>query len=117
MNVNALLSQMSLEEKVGQMFMLAFAEKRLDEVKTLIHFHFLGACYISQANAETPQEAIKMSNQLQEFARTSGKGIPLILGVDQEGAWGVLVPYSTTGPVGCYCEPRVHIPYVPSSRT
>ncbi len=98
MNINALLNKMSLEEKVGQMFMLAFAGKRLDEVKTLIQSHFIGACYISQANAETPQEAIEISNQLQEYARTSGKGIPLILGVDQEGAWGVLVPYSTTGP-------------------
>ena len=98
MNLNTLLEEMTLEEKVGQMFMLAFSGKNLEIVKALIQNHFIGACYVSQANAETPEEAIVLSNSLQECARTSGKGIPLFLAVDQEGTWGVLVPYATTGP-------------------
>jgi beta-N-acetylhexosaminidase len=95
---DALLEKMTLEEKIGQMFMLAFPGKSLDRIRMLIQTHFIGACYLSQENAGSPEEAITLSNSLQECARTSGKGIPLLLAVDHEGVWGVLVPHSTTGP-------------------
>jgi len=98
MNNASLLSKMSLEEKVGQMFLLAFAGKRLEEAGIMLQKHYVGGCYISQENAVTPEEALKLSITLQGFAKDTPHGIPLFLGADQEGTWGVLVPYSSTGP-------------------
>ena len=98
MNNTSLLSKMSLEEKVGQMFLLAFAGKRLEEARIMLQKHYVGGCYISQENAATPEEALKLSTTLQNFATDTPHGIPLLLGADQEGTWGVLVPYSSTGP-------------------
>lgn len=98
MNNASLLSKMSLEEKVGQMFLLAFAGKRLGEARIMLQKHYIGGCYISQENAVTPEEALKLSTALQGFAKDTPHGIPLLLGADQEGTWGVLVPYSSTGP-------------------
>jgi beta-N-acetylhexosaminidase len=98
MDIEKLISGMTLEEKVGQMFMLAFAGRHLDQAREMLVGHFVGACYISQDNAETPQEAWKLTNALQGLAASTPQKIPLILGVDQEGAWGVMVPHSCTGP-------------------
>lgn len=89
---------MTLEEKVGQMFMLAFAGRHLEQAHEMLVGHFVGACYISQDNADTPQEAWELTNALQQMAAATQQQIPLILGVDQEGAWGVMIPHSCTGP-------------------
>src|SRR3954449_11230801 len=98
MDVEAVLQDMSLAEKVGQMFMLAFAERQMHEAQTLLQEYGVGGCYLSQENASTPAEAAELSAHLQHFALQTRPGIPLMLGVDQEGAWGVMVPYSATGP-------------------
>ena len=98
MDIQRMVNEMTLEEKVGQMFMLAFAANRLDEARTLIEEKFIGGCYLSHDNAPTAQSALSLSNKLQEFAQITPHRIPLILGVDQEGTWAVLVPESTTGP-------------------
>ena len=98
MNIHDLISNMTLQEKVGQLFMLAFAGNQLDYAQEMLVSNLVGACYISQDNAETPQQAWNLANNLQNFAAMTPKKIPLILGADQEGAWGVLVPYSCTGP-------------------
>ncbi len=88
---------MSIEQKVGQLFMLAFPGKSPVLAQEMIHSHNIGGCYISQENAETFKEAKKLCEDLQDTAHSTAH-LPLILGVDQEGAWGVLVPDSTTGP-------------------
>jgi beta-N-acetylhexosaminidase len=98
MDTQKLLDTMSLEEKVGQMFMLAFAGSAPEQAREMLVDRYVGACYISQDNAVTPQQAWDLSAALQQMAGTTPKRIPLILGVDQEGAWGVMVPYSCTGP-------------------
>lgn len=98
MNISALLEKMSLEEQVGQMFMLAFAGKNPEQIRILLQQRYVGGGYISQDNAETPEDAQRLSLALQRFASETPHRIPLILGTDQEGAWGVLVPHSTTGP-------------------
>jgi beta-N-acetylhexosaminidase len=90
--------ELTLEEKVGQMFMLAFAGDRLDEAQMLIQKHRIGGCYLSHENAQTARSAATLAGKLQDFARSTDHRIPLILGVDQEGTWAVLVPESTTGP-------------------
>jgi len=92
------LEEMSLEQKVGQMFLLAFAGPDPAKAAVMIREHCIGGCYISQENAATAADACTLSTSLQGSAVSAGAGIPLLLGADQEGAWGVMVPASTTGP-------------------
>ncbi len=96
--VAEVLARMSLEEKVGQMFLLAFSGSRLQDVRRMIRERAIGGCYLSQENAATPAEAAALSAELQQQASQTRSRLPLLLGVDQEGTWGVLVPHSTTGP-------------------
>jgi beta-N-acetylhexosaminidase len=98
MHIHSLIKKMSLEEKIGQMFMLAFAANRRDEAQIMIEKHSIGACYLSQENATTPEEAHTLSRTLQNYVKNTPLKIPLLLGVDHEGTWGVLMPYTSTGP-------------------
>jgi beta-N-acetylhexosaminidase len=93
------MREMTLEEKVGQMFMLAFPGPDPETARPLIQRYHVGGCYISDDNARTPEEAYILTGALQRMARQGNSvGLPLLLGVDQEGAWSVLNPHSTTGP-------------------
>ncbi len=88
---------MTLEQKVGQMFMLAFAGATTDDAAVLIRDHHVGACYMSNDNFVDPGQAARLATDLQALARDAA-GIPLLLAADQEGAWAVLTPYSCPGP-------------------
>ena len=98
MNFEQLLNDMTLDEKLGQMFLLAFEKHRLDEARVLFEEYFVGASYISNDNVPTTAKAVELTIQLQGYAARTRLKIPLMLGVDQEGAWGVMVPDSCTGP-------------------
>jgi len=93
----SIISSMDLEHRVGQLFLLAFGGDDPKRACCMIGDHYLGGCYISDVNASTPEKAAKLSATLQKCSLSSS-GIPLLLGVDQEGAWGVMMPASTTGP-------------------
>jgi beta-N-acetylhexosaminidase len=92
------ITQMTLEEKIGQLFLLAFSGQRLDEARVLMEEHLVGACYISNDNVPTPEAAIRLTETLQGYAAKTRLKIPLLLGVDQEGAWSVMTPGSAAGP-------------------
>ncbi len=100
--LQAKISHMSLDHKIGQLFLLAYPGKDPKVIEPLIQKYGISGCYISQDNAETFAEATATSEALQQMNISD---IPLLLGVDQEGAWGVLVPQSHTGPgnlaLGC----------------
>src|SRR5579859_6587551 len=93
-----LLKEMTLQEKIGQLFLLAFSGNRLDEARVLMEERAVGAAYISNDNIPTAKAALELTKALQGFASKTRLKIPLLLGVDQEGAWGVMVPDSSTGP-------------------
>lgn len=101
---------MTLDEKIGQLFLLAFSKNRLDEARVLFEDHFVGAAYISNDNVPDPQSAVTLTTQLQQYAGNTRLGLPLLVGADQEGAWGVMVPASCTGPgnmaLGATANPR-----------
>ncbi|MEM9424491.1 MAG: glycoside hydrolase family 3 N-terminal domain-containing protein [Spirochaetota bacterium] len=86
-----------MAEKVGQLFILAFPGKDYKKAARMISDYHISGCYISQDNAETFAEARELSETLQN-ASLHASGLPLVLGVDQEGAWGVLLPEATIGP-------------------
>src|SRR2546428_644054 len=88
---------MTLEQKVGQMFMLAFAGSTAQDAAALLRDHHVGACYLSNDNFVDPPQAAALAAELQALAR-AGSGIPALLAADQEGAWAVLTPHSCPGP-------------------
>lgn len=96
--IRSIIDKMHLNYKVGQLFLLAYPGKDPKIIKPLIDKYGISGCYISQDNAETFLEAEKISAELQRMGSQTPHRIPLLLGVDQEGAWGVLVPESHTGP-------------------
>jgi beta-N-acetylhexosaminidase len=98
MNAEQLLGQMTLEEKVGQLFLLAFAGHRLDEARLLMEQHLVGGAYISNDNIPTPEAALHLTRELQSYAASTRLGIPLLLGCDQEGAWGDMALGATHDP-------------------
>ena len=98
MNIHATIADMTIEEKVGQMFMLAFAGDQLDEARILMGEHLVGGAYISDENVPNAAAAIQLCNALQSFARATRLGIPLLLGADQEGTWSVMTAQSSMGP-------------------
>ncbi len=106
-----IIESMSLEEKVGQLFLMAFPGKDAQALRPLIERFGICGCYISQQNAATFDEARSLSTDLQKLAQQKGPALPLLLGADQEGAWGVLVPQSHTGPgnlaLGAHPEPQL----------
>lgn len=98
MSVDHLLGKMTLEEKVGQVFLLAFDGERLDEARVLFEQYFVGGSYLSNDNLPAPQVAADLTARIQGFAANTRLGIPLLLGADQEGAWSIMYPASSTGP-------------------
>lgn len=96
--IKKIIKEMSIDMKVGQLFLLAYPGKDPGIIKPLIKKYGISGCYISQDNAENFSEATKISRELQSYAFNRPYQIPMILAVDQEGAWGVLVPESHTGP-------------------
>lgn len=98
MNIQSTVASMTVEEKVGQMFMLAFASDQLDEARILMGEHLVGGAYISDENVPTAAAALRLCNTLQSFARSTRLGIPLLLGADQEGTWSVMTAESAMGP-------------------
>lgn len=97
-DIESLIARMTLRQKVGQLFLLAFSRDRLDEARVLFEDHFVGASYLSNDNLPTPEAAAALTAQIQGFAARTGLDIPLLLGADQEGAWSVMSRDGTPGP-------------------
>jgi beta-N-acetylhexosaminidase len=98
MDAEDLLGRMTLEEKTGQLFFLAFARDRIDEAGVLFERSFVGGSYLSNDNLPDPGAAAALTRGVQAMAGRTRLGIPLLLGADQEGAWSVMYPGSSPGP-------------------
>lgn len=98
MNIQSTIASMTTEEKVGQMFMLAFAGDQLDEARVLMAEHLVGGAYIGDDNVPTAAAALELCNTLQSYAAGTRLAIPLLLGADQEGTWSVMTAESAMGP-------------------
>lgn len=80
------LENMSLAEKVGQLFQVGFQSQTIDkEIKDLVeNYHVGGVIYFSR-NIKNLEQTASLSKNLQKLALNSGAGIPLFISVDQEG--------------------------------
>ncbi|SDX47318.1 beta-N-acetylhexosaminidase [Marininema mesophilum] len=89
--VDKTIDQMTLEEKVGQLFIVGFhngdapAYEMNQQAKRLISQKYVGGIILFDRNVGTPRQVGELSNQLQRTAQTSSSGIPLLISVDQEG--------------------------------
>ncbi|MDZ7869914.1 MAG: glycoside hydrolase family 3 N-terminal domain-containing protein [Rheinheimera sp.] len=98
LRIRQLIDSLPLEHKVGQLFMLAFAGPDLAYARQLVEQYQIGGFYLTDDNAADPQQAAALNLELQKLAALRTVDAPLILGVDQEGAWSVLTTYTDTGP-------------------
>jgi beta-N-acetylhexosaminidase len=65
--IHSLLSSLTLEEKVGQLFLLAFAGNNLNPITPLIVVYGLGGYYLSQGNASNLEESKELTILLQKL--------------------------------------------------
>jgi len=87
-SVDALLGSMSLEQKIGQMMLVAFKGPGLSpEISGMIRQRHLGGVilYSSWGNIENVQQVAALCAALQADAAKTPEGVGLFVGVDQEG--------------------------------
>ncbi len=88
--VDSLYNKMTLEEKVGQLFMVDLfpeeSQKNIDKVKFLIKNHHVGGVIFFKGN---PKQQAELTNTFQEMSKT-----PLLIGQDAE--WGLAMRLENT---------------------
>ncbi|WP_209648111.1 glycoside hydrolase family 3 protein [Kibdelosporangium banguiense] len=99
---HAALRHLSLEEKVGQLFVATVWGKSADEAhpenlkrygvdtpaQVVQRYKVGGVIYFNNPttdNVDDPRQLLRFSNGLQKAALTSGAHIPLLISIDQEG--------------------------------
>jgi beta-N-acetylhexosaminidase len=79
------LNQLTLEEKIGQLFMFGFDALDInDHVLKLIKDYKIGNVILFARNVKTPEQTFKMNQNLQKLAYDQ-IGIPMFISIDQEG--------------------------------
>lgn len=81
-----IVSKMTLEEKVGQLFMIGFYGTSPDYYLTkMITKRNIGGVILMKYNLENKNQTIELTNQIQQIADTAYPPIPPFISVDQEG--------------------------------
>ncbi|QBI52764.1 glycoside hydrolase family 3 protein [Streptomonospora litoralis] len=92
------LSEMSLEEKIGQLMVLLPQGTTAEENADLVSTYNPGGLIYFPENLTGPEQIARLSNGLQEAAADSGAGVPLFLGIDQEQGTVARLPVGTHFP-------------------
>lgn len=83
--IPATLHNMTLEQKVAQMFMVSFFGARLTETEAaFLRDAQPGAAVLFGRNVISPEQVTALTNSYQQEATSRG-GLPLLIAVDQEG--------------------------------
>jgi beta-N-acetylhexosaminidase len=92
--VQALLETMTVEERVGQLFLVAFVGNDPSpgtDIAQLVRQDHVGGVVLLAANsnfyngADTPRQVAELANGLQALAMGEGAQVPLFIAVDHEG--------------------------------
>lgn len=84
--IGALLAAMTLEERVGQMFMVSIAGEGLAESgAAFLREMAPGALAMFASNGTSPEPVVRTINAWQWVAAHSGAHIPMIIAIDHEG--------------------------------
>lgn len=95
--VESLLADLTIPEKVGQLFMVFFNGQTMSPMlATHIITGHVGGLIIFAPNVDSPTQLRALSQQAQTLATTTGAEIPLFLAVDQE-SWPVARLNETNG--------------------
>jgi len=81
-----LLSGMTLEEKIGQMFQVGFIGTEVtSDIKEMIDNYHVGGIIYFKRNIKSLQQLSSLSNELQILSANKRSGLPLVISTDQEG--------------------------------
>jgi len=84
--VNGFVDQMTLRQKVGQLFMFSVDGSQFTEaMHELITTYHAGGMALFRYNVGDPTELTTLTNAMQSAALSTGVAIPLLIGADQEG--------------------------------
>ncbi|MFN8419377.1 MAG: glycoside hydrolase family 3 protein [Anaerolineae bacterium] len=84
--IEQLLQSMTLETRVGQLFMVSFfGEGITDTAREFLQTVQPGAFALFRSNGETPDRATQIINDLQQVAVSTGANLPMIMAIDHEG--------------------------------
>ncbi len=95
--IDTMIAEMTIEEKVGQLIMVGFEGTQANEViETHIRERFVGGVVLFSRNIESPQQTAELTNELQRLAGATARQIPLFIGIDQEGGWVIRLKEGAT---------------------
>ena len=77
------IENLSLEEKVGQLFMVGLEEKTNEDIANLIQENKIGGVVLYRKNYHTYEEMLAYVNNIKEL--NSKNSIPIFISIDQEG--------------------------------
>lgn len=84
-NIENIISKMSLKNKIGQLLMVGFKGKKInDHIKNMIEEYKIGGIIYFARNISNPGQIKELSNNLQQLALNE-TGIPLFISTDEEG--------------------------------
>lgn len=77
------IEELSLEEKIGQLFMVGIEEKEIQEITQLIQENKIGGVVLYKKNYHTYGEMLQFINQIKKINRKNA--LPILISIDQEG--------------------------------
>ena len=81
-----LISKMTLEEKIGQMFQVGFIGTKItSEISEMIKDYHIGGIIYFKRNIKSLEQIFNLSNELQILSASKRPGLPLLISTDQEG--------------------------------
>jgi len=103
-DVESVLERLTLEQKIGQMHMIGYDGRELNEpMAGLIEEWGIGGFFFQfPENFEDPKDCARLVNDLQKAAAAGPAGIPLLFSMDEEGGVGVMLRYEQ----GAVCTPQ-----------
>ena len=95
--IDTMIAEMTIEEKVGQLIMVGFEGTQANEaIETHIRKRFVGGIVLFSRNIQSPQQMAELTNELQRLAEATARQIPLFIGIDQEGGWVIRLKEGAT---------------------
>lgn len=86
LDVTAYMADMTLEEKIGQLVIAGFPGYEAGpEVTRIIRDYNVGGIILFARNVQNVEQLHRLNDELQQLAIANGAGIPLFIGIDQEG--------------------------------
>ena len=95
--IDTMIAEMTIEEKVGQLIMVGFEGTQANEaIETHIRERFVGGVVLFSRNIQSPQQTAELTNELQRLVEATARQIPLFIGIDQEGGWVIRLKEGAT---------------------